>query len=203
MASVARDIAQFGCTLSNSIVNRYIKDEIPLARKILYCEWPTAFHNKCETYIERDCTLLKPMEWVCGDHHNFDFVINFNGKICRPWLTAFIDMRSRKTLGWWIDLVPNALTIMRSFSMLVDTGGLPGNALIDNGKDFKSRWFAGSAWKDRKVKLDREGMLLMDGVLQECGCEAHFATPYRGQSKPIERLFGTIIQLFSKFLYRL
>ncbi|MDR2446065.1 MAG: hypothetical protein LBD58_02040, partial [Treponema sp.] len=31
-----------------------------------------------------------------------------------------------------------------------------------------------------------------------CGCEAHFATPYRGQSKPIERLFGTIIQLFSK-----
>jgi transposase InsO family protein len=138
------------------------------------------------------------MEWVCGDHHNFDFVINFNGKICRPWLTAFIDMRSRKILGWWIDLIPNTLTIARSFSMLVDEGGLPGNALIDNGKDFRSRWFAGSAWKDRKIKLDKEGMLLMDGILQECGCKAHFATPYRGQSKPIERLFGTIIQLFSK-----
>jgi hypothetical protein len=38
----------------------------------------------------------------------------------------------------------------------------------------------------------------MDGILQECGCKAHFATPYRGRSKPIERLFGTIIQLFSK-----
>jgi hypothetical protein len=107
-------------------------------------------------------------------------------------------MRSRKILGWRIDLIPNTLTIVRSFSMLVDTGGLPGNALIDNGKDFKSRWFAGSAWKDRKVKLDKEGMFLMDGILQECGCKAHFATPYRGQSKPIERLFGTVIQLFSK-----
>jgi hypothetical protein len=82
--------------------------------------------------------------------------------------------------------------------MLVDSGGLPGNALIDTGKDFKSRWFAGSAWEDQKVKLDKEGMLLMDGILQECGCKAHFATPYRGQSKPIERLLGTIIQLFSK-----
>jgi hypothetical protein len=58
MASVTRDIAQFGYTLNNSIVNRYIKDEIPLARKILYRKGETAFHNKCETYIERDYTLL-------------------------------------------------------------------------------------------------------------------------------------------------
>jgi transposase InsO family protein len=198
MKAVWRDVEQFGYTPCYSKVERYIKDEIPDVRKILYREGPTAFHNKCEPYIERDYTLYKPMEWVCGDHHNFDFVINYNGKICRPWLTAWIDMRSRKILGWWIDLVPNTLTVIRSFAMLVDAGGLPGNALIDNGKDYKSSWFAGTSWKEQRTKIDKEYLLMADGILQDCGTNAHFATPYRGQSKPIERFFRTVIETFSK-----
>lgn len=94
--------------------------------------------------------------------------------------------------------MPNTLTIMRAFSMSVENCGLFENLLIDNGKDFKSRWFAGNDWKERRTSPERETLNLIEGVLHDCGTKAHFATPYRGQSKPIERAFRTIIELFSK-----
>jgi transposase InsO family protein len=198
IASVERDIKQFGYELNYTIINRYIRNEIPNAVKVFYRMGEKAYHDRFDSYIERDYTLFKAMEWGCGDHHIFDFVIMHEGRIFRPWLTAFIDMRSRKITGWHIDVVPNTLTIMRAFSMSVETCGLFGNLLIDNGKDFKSEWFAGSAWKERRTRPERETLDLIEGVLHDCGTKAHFATPYRGQSKPIERFFRTVIELFSK-----
>jgi hypothetical protein len=41
-------------------------------------------------------------------------------------------------------------------------------------------------------------VLLGDNVVDELGMEQHFATPYRGQSKPIERMFRTVIELFER-----
>ncbi|MDR3302074.1 MAG: Mu transposase C-terminal domain-containing protein [Spirochaetaceae bacterium] len=198
IASVERDIKQFGYELNYTIINRYIKDEIPLSVKAFYRMGEKAYHDRFDPYIERDYTLFKAMEWGCADHHLFDFVITHEGRIFRPWLTAFIDMRSRKITGWHIDVVPNTLTIMRAFSMSVDTCGLFGNLLIDNGKDFKSHWFAGTAWKERRTRPEKDTLDLIEGVLHDCGTKAHFATPYRGQSKPIERFFRTVIELFSK-----
>ena len=144
------------------------------------------------------------------------------GRIFRPWVTLFMDMRSRTITGWWIDVVPNTLTIMRAFSMSVEQYGLFENMLVDNGKDFRSEWFAGSEWKQRRTRPETETLELIEcvlqdcktnvsfsvlhrgqskssnGVVQDCKTDIHFATPYRGQSKPVERLFRTIIELFSK-----
>ena len=202
IASVERDIKQFGYELNYSIINRYINNEIPNSVKVFYRMGEKAYHDRFDPYIQRDYTLFKAMEWGCGDHHLFDFVIIHEGRIFRPWLTMFIDMRSRKITGWHIDVVPNTLTIMRAFSMSVETCGLFENLLIDNGKDFKSAWFAGSGansrWKERRTTPERETLDVIEGVLHDCGTKAHFATPYRGQSKPIERGFRTVIELFSK-----
>jgi transposase InsO family protein/transposase len=196
--SVVRDIVQFGYELDYSTVNRYIQNEIPLSVKTFYRQGEKAYHDRFDPYIQRDYTLLKSMEWGCGDHHLFDFVIKHNGRIFRPWLTMFIDMRSRKITGWHIDIIPNTLTIIRALSMSVENCGTFDNLLIDNGKDFRSHWFAGSAWKDRRIKVDKETCDLIEGVLHDCGTKAHFCLPYRGQSKPIERAFGTVIELFSR-----
>lgn len=220
-ASVARDLAQFGYDLKYVTVNRYIK-EIPNSVKVFYREGQKAYHDKFDPYIERDYTLFKAMEWGCGDHHIFDFVITHEGRIFRPWVTLFMDMRSRTITGWWIDVVPNTLTIMRAFSMSVEQYGLFENMLVDNGKDFRSEWFAGSEWKQRRTRPEKETLELIEcvlqdcktnvsfsvlhrgqskssnGVVQDCKTDIHFATPYMGQSKPVERLFRTIIELFSK-----
>ncbi|MDR0487078.1 MAG: hypothetical protein LBG91_02405, partial [Treponema sp.] len=196
--AVKRNIKQFGYDLNYSAINRYVNKEIPLSVKIFYRLGEKAYQDKCDPYIERDYTLLKSMEWGCGDHHLFDFVIKHEGRIFRPWLTMFTDMRSRKITGWHIDVVPNTLTIMRAFSMSVEACGLFENLLVDNGKDFKSAWFAGNDWKIRRTRPEKETLELIEGVLHDCGTKAHFATPYHGQSKPIERAFRTIIELFSR-----
>lgn len=220
-ASVVDDLKQYGYELNYSTVTRYIR-EIPNSVKVFYREGQKAYHDKFDPYIERDYTLFKPMEWGCADHHIFDFVIIHEGRIFRPWVTLFMDMRSRTITGWWIDVVPNTLTIMRAFSMSVDRYGLFSNLLIDNGKDFRSEWFAGSEWKQRRTKPEKETLELIEGVLQdcktkvnftdlhrgqpkpvegvlqECKTDVHFATPYRGQSKPVERFFRTVCERFSK-----
>ena len=199
IAAVTRDIRQFGYELNYTIINRYIRNEIPLSVKVFYREGAKRYHDKFDPFIERDYTLFAAMAWGCADHHVFDFIINYNGKLCRPWLTMFIDMRSRKITGWHIDIIPSTLTILRALSMSVDTCGLFDNLLIDNGKDFKSAWLAGSAWKERRTAPDQDTRNLIEGVLQDCGTVAHFCKPYRGQSKPIERAFGTICEQYSKY----
>jgi transposase InsO family protein len=198
VAGVERGVKQFGYELNYAIINRYIKNEIPNSVKVFYRMGEKAYHDRFDPFIRRDYTLFKSMEWGCGDHHLFDFVIKREGRVFRPWLTMFIDMRSRKITGWHIDVVPNTLTIMRAFSMSVGTCGLFENLLIDNGKDFRSAWFAGGSWRERRARPERETLDLIEGVLHDCGTKAHFATPYRGQSKPIERAFRTIIELFSR-----
>jgi len=196
--SVARDLRQFGYELSYSAISRYIRDGIPPSVKTFYRKGEKAYHDRFDPYIKRDYTLFKAMEWGVADHHLFDFVVTHKGRIFRPWLTAFMDMRSRKITGWHIDVVPNTLTIIRALAMSVEACGTFGNLLIDNGKDFRSHWFAGGAWKSRESGLDEGTCDLVSGVLHDCGTRAHFCLPYRGQSKPIERLFGTVCELFSK-----
>ena len=196
--SVERDINNLGYEINYSVINRYINKEIPLSVKIFCRLGEKAYKDKVDPYIKRDYTLFKSMEWGCGDHHLFDFVIKHNGKLFRPWLTAFIDMRSRKVTGWHIDVVPNTLTIMRAFSMSVETCGLFDNMLVDNGKDFKSTWFAGNEAKIKRTRPEKEILRLIEGVLHDCGTKAHFTTPYHAQAKPIERFFRTVIELFSK-----
>jgi putative transposase len=196
--TVERDIKQFGYDLNYSIISRYIQNEIPLSVKTFYRQGEKAYHDRFDPYITRDYTLFKAMEWGVADHHLFDFVIKHKGRIFRPWLTRFDDMRSRMIVGWHIDIIPNTLTILRALNMAVESYGTFDNLLIDNGKDFKSYWFAGNAWKNRKIKLDRETCDLIEGVLHDCGTQAHFCLPYRGQSKPIERAFRTDIELFEK-----
>jgi transposase InsO family protein len=196
--SVERDIKQFGYDINYSIINRYIQNEIPLSVKTFYRMGEKAYHDRFDPYITRDYTLFRPMEWGVGDHHLFDFVIKHKGRIFRPWLTRFDDMRSRYICGWHIDIIPNTLTILRALNMAVENCGTFDNLLIDNGKDFKSHWFAGNAWKNKKLKLDKETCDLIEGVLHDCGTIAHFCIPYHAQSKPIERAFRTDIELFEK-----
>ena len=196
--TVQRDIKQFGYDLNYSVINRYVNNEIPVSVKTFYRMGEKAYHDRFDPYITRDYTLFQPMEWGVGDHHLFDFVIKHKGRIFRPWLTRFDDMRSRYICGWHIDIIPNTLTILRALSMAVENCGTFDNLLIDNGKDFRSHWFAGNAWKQRKMKLDKETCDLIEGVLHDCGTQAHFCIPYRGQSKPIERAFRTDIELFEK-----
>ncbi len=197
-AQVHRDIRQFGYTLSYPMVVRYLTD-LPNSVKTYFRDGPTKYHDKFDPYLKRDYTKYRSMEWASMDHRNADVVLNVDGKLYRPWITRIDDMRSRMILGWHIDLVPSTLTILHTLYKMVTDYGLVEHLIIDNGKDFKSEWLAGSEWKEKHVKVDMDTLVYTKGVYHDLGMTIHFAQPYRGQSKPIERAWRTDHELFDKY----
>jgi hypothetical protein len=64
-----------------------------------------AYANTQEIFSFRDLTALKPLQYVVMDHRQLDLFciarVHPRGwKLLRPWLTAAIDMRTRKWLAW-------------------------------------------------------------------------------------------------------
>jgi len=156
---------------------------------------PEAFTNEAEPFVERDYSTLQSNEIWVSDHHQWDVLVNDGGKLVRPWITAWQDMRSRKIVGYCVFCNdPNSDTILTSFRAAVLEHGLPSKVYIDNGKDYDSYALNGRTKKDRwrkrsiRVALDpqRAGVfgLLDIGVIH--------AQKYHGQSKVLERWFGTM-----------
>ena len=56
------------------------------------------------------------------------------GQRCRPWLTAWQDVRSRKIVAWAIySHAPNSDPILSTFRQAVLQQGAPVSVIIDNG----------------------------------------------------------------------
>ncbi len=133
-----------------------------------------------------------------GDHHMLNiFVVDRDGRIIRPWLTAWMDAASSALVGWMLTLQPNSDTIAESFARaaVATTGSpfmdLPRIVYIDNGKDYRSTRFEGSQVTDYEI-----GRLNDDfcgrSMLEALGVGVKHAIPYWAWVKPIERMFGTL-----------
>ncbi len=172
-------------------VRRWAVENLPPAILDYHRLGPRKWAAKHAPFIERDLTgqYAANQMWV-GDHHQLDFWILHNGKWGRPWLTGWLDMGSRKIVGWWISLSPNSDTLLAAFRLAVLTYGAPLEILVDNGKDYKAKGVTG-----KRAKLDQQRV---DGVMQRLGITVRWALKYHPQSKPIERLFGTVCEDFSK-----
>ena len=154
-----------------------------------------AFVNEAEPYIERDYTTLRSNEIWCGDHHRFDVMVNADGKIDRPWLTAWQDMRSRKIVGWRIFAHdPNSDTILQALKDGCLNHGVPESVYIDNGKDYDARSLTGLTKKERREASRQKVEFTPDpaSVFPALDIKVIHCWIYHGQSKPIERFFGTV-----------
>lgn len=141
-----------------------------------------AWNRRYGRSVARDYTQITCGECAVGDHMQLDVLCLLpDGSTCRPWLTAWTDFKSRKMLGWDLHAeAPNSDHIFTSFRAMVRDFGLPKYIYIDNGKDYRSRDFAGG----RKLDEARTSSLMAD-----LGVEVHFALPYNAQAKNIERRF--------------
>jgi transposase InsO family protein/transposase len=203
VSKVCRDLEKNEhITINKTLLYRYIKYEIPECTKALCRMGEKYYHDKYEVYIERDYTLLHSMQIAVGDHKTFDHVARVKRAdgwhIVRLFLTCITDMRSRKILGWWIDEVPSTLTIIRAIKMMVEQHGIPDEFLFDNGKDFASHWLSGDSWNEQHLRIGKQEQRDVSSVLNDLGSAVHFAKPYQGQSKPIERFFGFVSGDFDK-----
>ena len=185
---------------SDPAVRRYL-ETLPERLVILLREGKKAFTDKCEVYIERDYTGLASNQIWCGDHHRFDVMVNAGGRIVRPWLTAWEDMRSRKIVGWQIFAHdPNQDTIICSFGDGARSHGVPNVAYVDNGKDYDSRALQGETKRERQLRrqVGKFNESEVAGIVGRLGVGTLHAWPYHGQSKPIERFFGTLESQWGK-----
>jgi putative transposase len=140
----------------------------------------------------RDKTALAPMEAANADFHKFDVFVSWpvpKGEkpvIGRPQMVAFQDIYSGRILSWRVDLTPNSTAVQLCAGDMIETWGIPEHILLDNGREFAAKSITGGATSRYRFKVKEDDI---PGLFTALGCKIHFATPYHGQAKPIERAF--------------
>lgn len=147
-------------------------------------EGDKAFDDKCTPYIERQYDLAGNELWV-SDHHRLDVHCLHKGELKRPWITAWMDMRSRRFVAVLLTPGPDQNTILSSFAHGAMRHGVPEGVYLDNGKDYKARAL---------FSTDRENF---HSLAHRLDLVVHHAIPYNAKAKPIERAFRTFKQQFS------
>jgi putative transposase len=195
---------------SQATVNRFLR-ALPPAAVVLGRLGPDEYKAKCEPKCERDLNALGVGEWWVSDHREFDVFVKIGWwdsakrewieRFVRPWLTAWLDLRSRCCLGWQVHINPTSDTIACALRASILRHGFPTHLYRDNGKDFVCKYFGGKSRVYKGVHLSHEAMaLLRPGVLSEAGVRLHAALPYTPWSKPIESWFGHTLPEWEKML---
>lgn len=190
-------------------VARYIKHvmDSPGAEsaRFLAANGSREWKNKKMVKAKRDATSLSVMEYVVGDEHTFDFWVQYtapNGKIkaVRPKLVAWLDMKSRTILGDVACVDANSQTLKESLVKMIysEPGGVPQILHIDNGRDYTAKTLTGQTRKQRNINFQFDAETV--GFYQSIGIqEVGRSLPYQPWDKPIERLFKTVCDKFSRW----
>ena len=175
---------------------RRLDREVPKQSIYLARQGYSAWNRKYGNYIERDYSTIQCGKVWVSDHAQIDVAcFTPEGNVVFPWVTAWRDYKSGKWLGWLLQYNhPNSDHIFQTFYYAAESYGLPADVIIDNGKDYRSKDFAGGR-KNIKVDVSEPKATSMLG---ELGVEVNFALPYNAQTKPIERDFLKIKELLSK-----
>jgi len=188
--SITRDLG-IDITASTSTCRRWLENW----RDRNYHVWvftregANAWNDKVAPYIERDYSLINVGDIIVADGHSLNF------EIINPWtgkpqnhmaLILFYDMASNYPLGWEIMPTENTGAISSALRRaIIRLGKMPQVAYLDNGRAFKARFFKGSNIDD----------IAMSGVYERLGIKTIHAWPYHGQSKTVERFFGSLAEL--------
>jgi hypothetical protein len=152
---------------------------------------------------QRDKTALRALEAVNADFHKFDVFVRWPALpgqnepqyIGRPQMVAFQDIYSGRILAWRVDQTPNSTAVLLAAGDMIEDWGIPGHVLLDNGREFAAKVVTGGAATRYRFKVKEDDV---PGLFTALGCEIHWATPYSGQSKPIERAFRDMCDNIAK-----
>lgn len=200
LASVYRRVGRIARQMSLSMPHertfrRRLEREIAPELLIMKREGEEALRRATPAH-RRSVAELQAMEWVNIDGHKFDvFVRTPDGRIVRPMMVAIQDVYSRKLLAHRIGTEESAVLTRLAFADLFRDWGIPGHAVLDNGRAFASKWITGGTRTRFRFKIRAEEPM---GLLPGLGIKTHFTIPYRGQSKPIERAFKDLCDSIAK-----
>ena len=155
----------------------------------LWREGKKAWNDKCAISILRDWSLVQVGDIVIADGHtlNFETINPDTGKAIRMTLLLFYDGASNHPLGWEVMPTENIACISAAFRRTcMVLGKIPRVVYLDNGKAFRAKFFKGIPDFEQAQFL---------GLYRDLGCNVIHAWSYHGQSKTIERFFGTMLDM--------
>ncbi len=153
-------------------------------------------YRNAELISFRDFNSIEPLDFCVMDHRVLDiFCLVRDGrgwKLARPWITAAIDMRTRKWLAWCIVEVPSSDSIATVLKRVFGRYGIPKACYWDNGRDFRAEWLEGR--REHKRTAGAAGALpnRWAGVLETLDVRVHHAIVKNARAKLIEPNFGRI-----------
>lgn len=177
-----------------------LKNNIDDAVKTYIKEGPTALKRLSPT-IERDYTSYALHEVWSMDGRRKDLMVRdtkgeFGPKdrVFRMWLYAVEEVRTRYLVGYSLGPELNADAVRDALVNAFTNTGMtrPDEVQCDNGMEAAAKEITGGApWRRRgKVKEDE-----IVGLLPYLGINVSWATPAHGQTKPVERMFGTLAKM--------
>lgn len=145
----------------------------------------------------RDKTALQALEVVNADYHKFDVFVQWPGeaKPVRPQMVAFQDIYSGLILSWRLDLTANSNGVMLAAGDMIEDWGIPEHVVLDNGREFAAKLVTGGTQTRFRFKVLEDDI---PGLFVALDVNVHWATPYSGQSKPIERAFRDMCDAISR-----
>ncbi len=175
---------------------REIERSIPEPVKKYYRLGQKAFHDECANYIERSYDDLHSNDiWVC-DNHTFDIFVDGgeSEKPIRVYLTVFLDVRSRKMVGWYVTDAPSSDATLQALRRGIEAYGIPKRIYSDNGREFLTHDIGGRGFR-KSAKTDEHEPLT---ILQHLQIEFRTALVKNARAKIVERAFVDVKNCFSK-----
>ena len=169
--------------------------DVPEAVRILMREGERAYYNKASVYTRRDYESIASNDWWVGDTYTCDtLTLGPNGKPHRPYLTAWVDVRSGIFVGWYISFggnsSQNSIYALRRGCL---AHGMPNyNAYVDNGREYLTFDFGGRGHRAKKVLANGEAPFEPKTILDYMGVEMKNAIVQNSRAKLVERSFRNV-----------
>ena len=132
-----------------------------------------------QPFVRRDFSLLEPNDVWSADGHTFDAEVQhpMHGRPFRPEITVFVDIATRKAVGWSVDLAESSNAVADALRWGVERNGVPALIYVDNGSGY------------RNAMMNDEAL----GLVGRIGSTMTHSLPYNSQARGvIERLHQTL-----------
>lgn len=130
-------------------------------------------------FVRRDTSQMWPCDAYTADGHTFDAEVAHprHGQPFRPEITSVIDIATRKSVGWSVDLAESTWAVLDALCHSVESCGIPSIFYVDNGSGYKNKLMNDEA----------------TGFMTRLGISLTHSLPYNSQARGIiERSHQTI-----------
>lgn len=130
-------------------------------------------------FVRRDTSQMWPCDAYTADGHTFDAEVAHprHGQPFRPEITSVIDIATRKSVGWSVDLAESTWAVLDALRCSVETCGIPSILYVDNGSGYKNALMGDEA----------------TGFMARLGISITHSLPYNSQARGIiERSHQTL-----------